>query len=104
MGLSKNPELVAFWISFPEDPQLPLGIGVTATSEHDAFNLIKQQNFEWLDLDVKTQVTSNVTIDDLDQSNIVPNIGPMQFRGVWYPAMNIGYGAPQDSEYKPIRK
>lgn len=37
-----------------------------------------------------------VRIEDLHPSAIVPNIDPMQFRGVWYPACNIGWGAPKE--------
>ena len=46
--------------------------------------------------------SSGVTVADLDEKNVRPNMGPMQFRGVWYPAANIGFGAPRGGEYKPM--
>ena len=52
---------------------------------------------------LKSRLIKGIRIEDLDQKNIVPNIGPMQLRGVWYPAANIGYGAPRDTVYKPMK-
>ena len=54
----------------------PLGFGVTAWSVEDAIQLIKAHGFdipESLDL---LQVQENVTIADLDQNHVVPNMGP----------------------------
>jgi len=100
--MKPDARLETYWISFPQDPNLPFGIGVTAYSEEDAFSLIQEQGFDQWYADAKeTRVTKGVSISDLDQSNIVPNIGPMQLRGVWYPAANVGYGAPRDPAYKP---
>ena len=39
------------------------------------------------------RVNEKVKFDDLDQTNVVPNMGPMTFRGVWYPCLNVGWGA-----------
>jgi len=35
-----------------------------------------------------------VTVDEIDQSNVRPNAGPLIVRGIWYPCLNIGFGAP----------
>jgi hypothetical protein len=40
-------------------------------------------------------VGEDVSIDDIDQSNVRPNMGPMIVRGVWYPCLNIGFGGPR---------
>ena len=100
--MKQNDKLGCYWISFPQDSHLPLGIGVTAFSEEDAFHLIEEQGIDaWYECAVEIKVEHGVRIQDLDEKNIVPNIGPMQLRGVWYPARNIGYGAPRDPAYKP---
>lgn len=101
--MKKSEALKTYWYSFPSDTRLPLGIGVTAYSRSDADELIQQQGITWHQKAKEINVVENVTIADLDQSNIVPNIGPMQFRGVWYPCQNIGYGAPESDEFKPIK-
>lgn len=100
-SMEADENLETYWVSFPRDPNLPFGIGVTAYSEDDAFALIKQQGFdEWYAEALEVHVKSGVTVEDLDDKNVVPNIGPMHFRGVWYPAANIGFGAPRDPLYK----
>lgn len=103
--MKPDTRLETFWVTFPQDENLPLGIGVTAYSEEDAFALIKEQGIDqWYAGAKKVNVTKGISIADLDQRNVVPNIGPMQLRGVWYPAANIGYGAPRDPTYKPSSK
>jgi hypothetical protein len=85
--------LETFWFSFPKDPNLPFGIGVTAYSEDDARALMEERGItDWFAEASEVIVTSGIRIQDLDQSNVAPNIGPMQLRGVWYPCMNIGFG------------
>lgn len=95
--------LTTYWYSFPSDERLPIGIGVTAYSRSDADALIEQQGINWHLTAKEVNVAENLTLSDLDQSNVVPNVGPMQFRGVWYPCRNIGYGAPTKTGYKPIK-
>ena len=98
-----NKQLQTFWITFPENLNLPFGIGVTAESEEDAYFLIEKEGIDWYEHASKIEIKKGISINDLDQSNVVPNIGPIQFRGVWYPCQNIGYGAPKFNEYKPIK-
>jgi hypothetical protein len=103
--MNPNEHLECFWISFPRDPNLVLGIGVTAFSEEDAFNIIKERGLdEWYRDASEIRVRAGIRIEDLDPTNIVPNIGPMQLRGVWYPALNVGYGAPKYTAYKVFGK
>ena len=100
--MKPDSKLETYWITFPQDPHLPFGIGVTAYSEEDAFALVADQGVDkWYAAAKEIIVTSGVAYGDLDQSNVAPNIGPMQLRGVWYPIANIGYGAPRDRRYKP---
>ena len=88
--------LETFWFSFPQDPQLPFGIGVTAYSEEDARALLEERGVAaWFSEAREVVVRQGVQVQDLDQRNVVPNTGPLQLRGVWYPCMNVGFGAPK---------
>ena len=98
IAMQSEAELETYWVTWPgsvENRGL-MGIGVTAYSREDAFALIAQFGVispaQLEDADV--HVREGVTVADLDQNHVVPGIGPLQFRGVWYPCMNIGYGAP----------
>jgi hypothetical protein len=59
------------------------GIGVTAYSREDAERLIQAE--ETLKHYELVSVIDDVDIRSLDQNHIVPNIGPVNFRGIWYP-------------------
>lgn len=76
-----NPLLRRYWFKTRED----LGIGVTAYSVDDARNLIDNEacSLPW-DYEV-LEVVEDVDVRDLDQDHVVPNVGPVNFRGVWYP-------------------
>jgi hypothetical protein len=69
-----------------------MGIGVTARSIDDALALLDQHGYGF-HRSGPIDVRENVTVADLDQSNVVPNMGPIVFRGIWYPCLNIGFGA-----------
>ncbi len=93
--------LETYWITFPRDQFLPLGIGVTAYSEEDAFALIVEQGFDqWYEGASEIKVTPGVRLEDLDLKHVAVNLGPLQFRGVWYPAANIGFGSPRGGTYR----
>lgn len=102
--MHKTQHLETFWLTFPRDASLPLGIGGTAFSEEDAFGLIRAQGINaWFSRAAEVKVVNRgVRINDLHQRHVVMNSGPMQFRGVWYPACNIGWGAPRDRAFWPF--
>jgi hypothetical protein len=77
-----NPLLRRFW--FETAVKLScIGIGVTAYSREDAERLIRaEENLKHYEL---VSVVDDVDIRSLDQDHIVPNIGPVNFRGIWYP-------------------
>jgi hypothetical protein len=64
------------------------GIGVTAYSIQDATRLANEaaSQFKW---ELTGSVIEDVDIRDLDQKHVVPNMGPPNFRGVWYPCKNL---------------
>ena len=85
----KDPRCRAFWLAFPSGP---LGMGVTARSLEDAFALLDQHGYD-IHRTGPVEVRENVTVADLDQNDVVPNMGPIVFRGIWFPCLNIGFGA-----------
>jgi hypothetical protein len=67
-------------------------MGVTARSVEDAFDLLDQHGYDFHRLG-RVEVRENITVADLDPGHVVPNMGPIVFRGIWYPCLNIGFGA-----------
>ncbi len=88
MTPKKDTGLIAYWLSFPDNPGFPIGLGVTARSIEDAHRLLEEKgyNFHRRARRVKTQ--EGVTIDELDATNVTVNMGPISARGVWYPCHN----------------
>jgi phytoene/squalene synthetase len=61
------------------------GFGVTAHSEHEATNLAaKAAEKLGLAFDL-IEVTPDVDVTTLDQGHVIPNMGPPNFHGVWFP-------------------
>ena len=100
----ENPELDTYWMSFPVEPDAPVGIGVTARSLADACALAARCSVGiWLTRAQDVRVRRGVRIADLDPDHVVPNCGPMQLRGVWFPAENIGFAGEDPVEYVRLR-
>ena len=91
----RDGSLTAFWISFPKDAAFPLGLGVTAWSQADAFRLLEEQGYDFHLRALEVAVKEDVSIDDIDAGHVRPNMGPMIVRGVWYPCANIGFSGPR---------
>ena len=74
-----NKLLTRFWFETSEGR----GIGVTAYSLDDARALIEKEDY------VRDQhiirVVENVDIRTLDQGRVIPNMGPPNLRGIWFP-------------------
>lgn len=74
-----------YWFKTPTR----FGIGVTAYSVEDARTLI--------DNEVKSRglnaeelpVIEDVDIRDLDQNHVILNMGSPNFRGIWFPCLNL---------------
>lgn len=83
-----------FWIDFEktEGKNLPigtwLGCGVTANNINDAVDLLKRNLFRDWELVPILSVKEDVSIDDLEKNHVLPNIGNIMIRGIWYP--NLG--------------
>ena len=86
----KGSWLTCFWIT-TGNRWGPLGFGVTAWSVEDAIRLLKAEGFDIPESLDQLQVRENVTFADLDPNHVVPNMGPMVMRGIWYPRLNLSY-------------
>ncbi|HCN30769.1 MAG TPA: hypothetical protein DIT64_19015 [Verrucomicrobiales bacterium] len=81
-----NPLLKTYWI---ESPAIGfLGLGVTAFSRDDAFQLLSASGYVLSPEDPSIRITEGIQVADLDQNHIIPNMGPIVFRGVWFPRAN----------------
>lgn len=80
-----NPLLQRYWFTTKDG----YGFGVTAFSLDDAKHLVDDAarslgwDYELLD------IIENVDVRDLDQGHVVPNMGAPNFRGVWFPNLNM---------------
>jgi len=85
----QNLSLTSYWIEFLDLPEPMLGFGVTAWSEDDALNLLESAGIDHHKRDHHYEIKAGITISDLDQLHVVPNMGPMVLRGVWFPRLNL---------------
>jgi hypothetical protein len=76
----RDPLLRRFWFRRP----VGSGYGVTAYSVEDAEQLLARAGLvrDWV------EVVEGVDVSSLDAGHVLPNIGLVIFRGVWYPALN----------------
>jgi hypothetical protein len=77
-----------FWFTFKNPPQLSalnLGCGVTAYSRDDALGLLQGRSSIPMDSLQIDEVVENVQIDSLDPGHVLPNMGDVSQRGVWFP-------------------
>ena len=84
-----NNLLTAYWIEC-EGWGLASQFGVTAYSSVDAKFFLKKLLFNKTDMTAIKNVIENIQFKDLDQNHVVPNMGPITERGVWYPNL-LGY-------------
>jgi len=60
---------------------LNLGVGITAASEDEARAIfLAAFRGEWI-----VSIRQIATVDELDQGHVVPNMGNMLARGIWFP-------------------
>jgi hypothetical protein len=65
-----------------------IGYGVTAFSQADAEALLAAHGYPHGDQKVH-QVIVNIAIESLNQGHVIPNMGPVVIRGVWFPRHNV---------------
>jgi hypothetical protein len=82
-----------YWVTFEKLPRpsiFGLGFGVTARSELDAREIVVAAIGE------KPRIMSVAVIEDiasLDQGHVIPNMGNIFARGIWFP---LGYAPPEN--------
>jgi hypothetical protein len=86
--------LTSYWIEFPADPSFPHGFGVTGRNLADAYALLEANGYDFHRHAKEVKVREGVTPSVIDAKHVAPNSGPHIVRGVWYPAYNVGFGAP----------
>ena len=81
--MSKGRTLSSYWIEV--STRALGGFGVTAFSPEDAMRLVAEAN---LDVGSTEPAITEVRFDELDTNHVVPNMGVISRRGVWYPNLN----------------
>ena len=81
----ENRLLRRFWFKTKKG----LGIGVTAYSLDDAKTIVSKATEEIGKMTEIVAIVEDIDITTLDQNHIIPNMGPPNLRGVWYPRLNI---------------
>jgi hypothetical protein len=75
--------LTTYWIEF--GTLYEMQYGVTAYSLDDAIFLLQQKVFRTDKIPAARNVIENIKVIDLDQNHIVPNMGLITERGIWFP-------------------
>lgn len=84
----KDDGLLYFWIDH-SDMHGPLGYGVTAFSEAEAFQLVERLGYQIYAADKIRRIT---TVDEIPHRFVREHIGPIVVRGLWYPFTSMGAG------------
>jgi hypothetical protein len=88
MTTSPRP-LRLYWFKFrpPHPKPLQFGCGVSAYSYEDAFAIVRDRLFGGHDPEVLV-CEPDVDVPHLDPKHVLPNIGSVMLRGIWFP---LGY-------------
>jgi hypothetical protein len=91
--LAARSHLLAFLFTIKADSR-PSWYGVSAYSLIDALALLAERGVSLDPSDANVTVEEAISYQDLERrpilrNHLVPNMGPMQFRGVWYPLGNL---------------
>lgn len=82
--------LTRFWFEFQSSPRpsaLNLGCGVTAYNYEDALGLLKEHVFQNAACPGIIRYTTDVDITALDAKHVLPNMGLVTTRGIWFPIL-----------------
>jgi hypothetical protein len=80
--------LIRYWVEvqLPEGQLQPRHFGVTAYSLDDALSLLHASAAYTLPSPpVAVQAWPNIDVSTLDAGHVLPNMGPPNRRGVWFP-------------------
>jgi hypothetical protein len=77
--------LTRFWFPLSRG----VGIGVTASSDEEALRFAEDVRQEFFPDATIGRPIRDIDVSTLDAGHVLPNIGPSNVRGVWYPRLNI---------------
>jgi len=80
--------LKKYWFRFsaiPKPTPLNLGCGVTAFDYDDAIFLMQSLIFRGDTMPLIVDYAVDVRQSDLEKSHVLPNIGNLSVRGIWFP-------------------
>ncbi len=80
-----------FWFTFVEPPMfspLAFGCGVTGYDQSDALEILRGHVLASQPTLVVNTITEDVDVGALDAGHVIPNMGLVTVRGVWFP---LGY-------------
>jgi hypothetical protein len=89
-----------FWFTFSSPPEfspLGLGCGITAYSYADAIEILEKLVFAGRLMPKIESGIEDVDIQLLDGDHVLPNMGLVTERGVWFP---LGYSLPSDLKFR----
>lgn len=82
--------LKRYWFVFERSSKptiLNAGCGVTAYSYDDAICILRERLFDGVSPTI-LESQENIDISTLDQKHVIPNMGSILARGIWFP---LGY-------------
>jgi hypothetical protein len=77
-----------FWFEFERSASptpLNIGCGVTAYDYDDAVSIIRDSVFAGRGVPSFVKVVQDINVQDLDKDHVLPNMGIVTNRGVWFP-------------------
>lgn len=77
----RNPILRRFWFETEKGP----GIGVTAYDRDDAVSIVREDQIAMAFQPKFQDYVEDVDVRDLDQGRVIPNMGIVVDRGIWFP-------------------
>ena len=79
--------MIRFWFEFYDPPKLSplsIGCGITAVCADDAISILRECVDRGAGLKISKMIKA-VDLSDLDQGHVIPNMGVVAIRGVWFP-------------------
>lgn len=83
--LDGNSLLHRYWFKTKQHP----GFGVTAYSIEDARRLVDDAARRIGSNCEVVEIVEDIDVRELDQEHVIPNMGPPNLRGVWFPFLNL---------------
>jgi len=77
-----------YWFKFarlPYPSAVNRGCGVTAYGYDDAIEILKRTVFLGRSFPHILRVQEDIDLSQIDQTHVIPNMGPPHIRGIWFP-------------------